>query len=84
MVKAVVFDLDGTLVDSMWMWKDIDMEFLSERGFDLPPTLQKEIEGMIICASENQEILPNIQKIYSSEIINKIKVKKYCIKLTLE
>ena len=45
---------------------------------------KKEIEGMIICASENQEILPNIQKIYSSEIINKIKIRKYCIKLTLE
>jgi hypothetical protein len=45
---------------------------------------KKEIEGIIICASENQEILPNIQKIYSSEIINKIKIRKYCIKLTLE
>ncbi|MBR5361178.1 MAG: HAD family phosphatase [Lachnospiraceae bacterium] len=44
--EAVIFDLDGTLVDSMWMWKDIDIEFLAERGIDLPPNLQKEIEGM--------------------------------------
>ena len=22
--EAVIFDLDGTLVDSMWMWKEID------------------------------------------------------------
>lgn len=44
--KAVIFDLDGTLVDSMWMWKEIDVEFLGPRGFSLPPTLQKEIEGM--------------------------------------
>ena len=44
--KAVIFDLDGTLVDSMWMWKAIDIEYLGRYGLDLPPTLQKDIEGM--------------------------------------
>lgn len=44
--KAVIFDLDGTLVDSMWMWKDIDINFLGRYGFDYSPELQKEIEGM--------------------------------------
>ena len=45
-VKAVLFDLDGTLVDSMWMWKNIDIEYLGKYGCELPPELQKEIEGM--------------------------------------
>ena len=31
--KAVIFDLDGTLVDSMWMWKAIDIEYLGKFGF---------------------------------------------------
>lgn len=44
--KAVIFDLDGTLVDSMWMWKDIDIEYLGRYGYELPENLQKEIEGM--------------------------------------
>lgn len=45
-IDAVIFDLDGTLVDSMWIWDEIDIEFLSARGLTLPPTYQKEIEGM--------------------------------------
>ncbi|MDD3253910.1 MAG: HAD family phosphatase [Lachnospiraceae bacterium] len=44
--KAVIFDLDGTLVDSMWMWKQIDIEYLGRFGHPCPPFLQREIEGM--------------------------------------
>lgn len=44
--KAVIFDLDGTLVDSMWMWKAIDVEYLARYNLDCPEDLQKEIEGM--------------------------------------
>lgn len=45
-VEAIIFDLDGTLVDSMWIWEDIDMEYLNRYQFDLPEDLQNEIEGM--------------------------------------
>lgn len=44
--KAVIFDLDGTLVDSMWMWKSIDIEFLGRYGYECPDDLQRAIEGM--------------------------------------
>lgn len=43
--KAVIFDLDGTLVDSMWIWEQIDIDFLKARGHELPGDLQKDIEG---------------------------------------
>lgn len=45
-IKAVIFDVDGTLVDSMWIWKEVDIEFLGKRGIPLPEKLQTDIEGM--------------------------------------
>ena len=44
--QAVIFDLDGTLVDSMWMWKAIDIEYLGRYGLSCPDGLQRAIEGM--------------------------------------
>lgn len=43
--KAVIFDMDGTLLDSMWMWKQIDVEYLARFGIELPLQLEREIEG---------------------------------------
>lgn len=44
-IDAVIFDLDGSLVDSMWMWHEIDVEYLGRFGLEVPDGLQREIEG---------------------------------------
>lgn len=44
--QAVIFDMDGTLMDSMWMWKDIDIEYLGKFHIPLPEDLGVAIEGM--------------------------------------
>ena len=45
-VKAVIFDMDGTLLDSMHIWRQIDEDFLNSRGLLMRPDLQERIEGM--------------------------------------
>ena len=34
--KAFLFDLDGTLLDSMWLWNEVDVRFFQKRGLTLP------------------------------------------------
>lgn len=44
-IDAVLFDLDGTLIDSMWMWRSIDVEYLARFAIEMPENLQECIEG---------------------------------------
>lgn len=45
-IKAAIFDLDGTLVDSMWVWEQIDIDFLSSKGIEMPKNLKEEINHL--------------------------------------
>lgn len=44
--KAAIFDLDGTLVDSMSLWGEIDIEYLARHHLTVPKDLQKAVEGL--------------------------------------
>lgn len=44
--KAVIFDMDGSLVDSMWIWPEVDREYMQKYGITPPETFHKDIEGM--------------------------------------
>ena len=35
-VKAVIFDLDGTLVDSMWVWTSVDHDYIEKYNLTVP------------------------------------------------
>lgn len=80
-IKAVFFDMDGTIVDSMWMWKKIDIEFLGKRNIELPEDLQREIEGMSFSETavyfkerfSLKESLEEIKKIWNNMAIDKYK-----------
>lgn len=44
--KAAIFDLDGTLLDSMGVWDQVDLEFLGRRGFDVPDDYMQKVSAM--------------------------------------
>ncbi|MBD7913908.1 HAD family phosphatase [Clostridium sp. Sa3CUN1] len=51
--KAVIFDLDGTLIDSMGVWAKIDEEYLSSFGHVVPENLQEEITHLTLSETAN-------------------------------
>ena len=42
-IHAAIFDLDGTLIDSMWVWEKIDVDYLAAKGFKMPEDLRDDI-----------------------------------------
>lgn len=44
--KGLIFDVDGTLLDSMPMWKRLDVEYLSSLGLTPEPDFQNKVKMM--------------------------------------
>lgn len=44
-IDAVIFDMDGTLLDSMWIWPDIDDVFLDKYNLQKPEGFHEGMEG---------------------------------------
>ena len=44
--KAAIFDLDGTLLDSMWVWHEVDRLFFAERGMEVPGDYAQALQSL--------------------------------------
>lgn len=79
-VKAVLFDMDGTLIDSMWVWREIDKEYLEKFGLEIPSDFQTKISGMSFletakCFKETFSLPDSIEKMMNDW--NNMALEKY-------
>ena len=45
-IEGVIFDLDGTILDSTWVWKQVDVDFLGKYGIQVPDDYSDAIKAM--------------------------------------
>lgn len=45
-IKGAIFDLDGTLIDSMWLWSKIDAEYLKKHNLQVPEDLKENLNHL--------------------------------------
>ena len=45
-IRGVILDMDGTLIDSMSIWHEIDIRFFAEHGLTLPEGLSEQVNKM--------------------------------------
>lgn len=45
-IQGVIFDLDGTILDSMYIWSEIGLKFLKLKGITPPPGAEDEFITM--------------------------------------
>ncbi len=96
-IEGAIFDLDGTLIDSMKIWEKIDYDFLNKRNLKVPQDLKDKIETLTFEEGANffkknfklkesqEEILKEwhnmVFKEYSHNIKLKNNVRDFLIKL---
>ena len=51
MIRAALFDLDGTLIDSLHVWGKVDEMFFRRRNMEIPEDYARSIAGMSFMSS---------------------------------
>ena len=93
-IKGIIFDLDGTLIDSMEVWSRTDMAFLKECGVkDPPPDVSDEVKKMTVDDSamyfinrfglklSKEYVIDRIEELVRIQYEEKIPLKPYVPRL---
>ena len=93
MKKAVIFDFDGTIANSRYVWQKVDVDFFAKRGMEIPRDYVEAISVMsfyngAVYTKEKYNIKESVEEImsewntqdlreYKENVVLKPLVKKY-------
>ena len=93
MIKSVIFDLDGTLIDSMPVWYNVDRIFLAENGIEAPADISEKVKKMSIedssayfierfhLSHSQQYVIDRIEQIVADQYVYEVPLKPYAMDL---
>lgn len=69
-MKGIIFDADGTLLDSMGLWRQIDREFLARHNHPYSEQISETVETMSLIQSARyfSELLSDRESLTAEEI----------------
>ena len=88
-IKLIIFDLDGTLLDSCKIWKEVDINFFNKRNLLMPSTYSQDISHMGLTAASKytketfnlkespEEIIKEWEEAVLEKYKNEVKLKPY-------
>ena len=71
-IKGYIFDLDGTIIDSMPLWYNVDRIFLSEHGITAPENISEIVKKMTVEQSSKYFLDTFKLKVSQQQIIDRI------------
>ncbi len=92
-MKGAIFDLDGTLLDSMWLWDSLAYKYLLSIGINPPRDLDKQLEELTLreaCVYMKEKfnirytpdkIKEDIESLLTDYYANKLQLKPYTLEI---
>lgn len=92
-MKAIIFDLDGTLVDSMKYWRSVSRDFMKTKGIDIEDAVQHKMTTMNLDASLKylkdyykleesfEELMRDFSRTVEDFYRNKVEAKEGCLEI---
>lgn len=92
-MKAIIFDLDGTLVDSMKYWRSVSRDFMKNKGIDIEDEVQHKMTTMNLDASLRylkdyykleesfEELMRDFSRTVEDFYRNKVETKEGCLEI---